>query len=131
MVTAEKPIIDWRNGVVTKLGPCPIEEVLPDIAAHLVRNETVLLTFKAARDYLAFTDKRLIAVNLKGLSGRKRDYTSFPYGKYHVWSVETSGGLDQNAILEINLSVLAKVRFEFRGGVDIVQVGHVIASHCL
>jgi len=131
MVTTEKPIIDWRNGVVSKLAPCPIEEVMPDIAAHLIRNEKVLLAFKAARDYLAFTNKRLIAVNLKGVSGRKRDYSSFPYGKFHVWSVETAGGMDQNSLLEINLSVLAKVRFEFRGGVDIVRVGHVIASHCL
>ena len=128
---ARSPVINWRNGVISKLGPCPIEEVLTDVAPLLIRGESVLLAFKSARDYVAFTSKRIIAVNLKGLTGKKRDYTSLPYTKYHVWTVGTSGGLDQDHQLEINLTVVGKLRFEFRGDVDMKHVSYIIAANVL
>jgi hypothetical protein len=42
------------------------------------------------RDYVAFTDKRLIAVNVQGLTGKKRDYSSLPYSKVQAFSIETA-----------------------------------------
>jgi len=130
-VPVKPPVIVWDNGVITKLGPCSIEEVLPDLAPLLVQGERVLLAFKDVRDYVAFTNKRIIAVNLKGLTGKKRDYTSMPYRKFHLWTIETSSALDQDSRLEVNISTLAKLQFEFRGNVDMMQVAHVISVHSL
>ena len=45
------------------------------------------------RDFVAFTNKRLIAVNVQGLTGKKRDYSSLPYNKIQAWSVDTPGPL--------------------------------------
>ena len=38
-VPVKPPVIVWDNGVITKLGPCSIEEVLPDLAPLLVQGE--------------------------------------------------------------------------------------------
>ena len=41
-----------------------------------------------------FTDKRLISINVQGMTGKKRDYTSLPLNKVQAWSVETAGRFD-------------------------------------
>jgi hypothetical protein len=49
-----------------------------DLGPFLVDGEAVHLSFKGMRDSVVFTDKRLITVNVQGLTGKKRDYSSLP-----------------------------------------------------
>ena len=44
----------------------------------------ILLTFKGIRDSVTFTSKRIIALNVQGMTGRKRDFTSLPYARGSV-----------------------------------------------
>ena len=83
------------------------------------------------RDYVVFTSKRIISVNVQGMTGKKKDFTSMPYSKIQVFSVETAGVLDLDSELEIYFSGLGKVRFEFSGASDIIQIGQIIASYAL
>ncbi|PWU45308.1 cytoplasmic protein [Micromonospora globispora] len=87
--------------------------------------------FKAVRDFVVFTDKRLIAVNVQGITGKKRDFTSLPYSKIQAFSIETAGTFDIDAELDLWFSGLGKVRLEFKGGSDIRQLGHMVASYVL
>jgi len=80
---------------------------------------------------VVFTDKRLIAVNIQGMTGKKRDYTSLPYNKIQAFSVETAGQLDLDAELEMWFSGLGKVRLEFKGRVDIRYIGQMLAHYVL
>jgi hypothetical protein len=64
------------------------------------------------RDFVAFTNKRLIAVNVQGLTGKKRDYSSLPYNKIQAWSVDTAGTFDFDAELELWFSGLGKVHLD-------------------
>ena len=66
-----------------------------------------------------------------GMTGKKKDFTSMPYSKIQVFSVETAGVLDLDSELEIYFSGLGKVRFEFSGASDIIQIGQIIASYAL
>ena len=100
-----------------------------DVAALLVPGERVISSYTALRDYVVFTDKRVISVNVQGITGKKKDYTSLIYNKISAFSVETAGVLDLDSELEIYLSGLGKVRFEFTGGSDIVAIGHAIAAN--
>ena len=97
----------------------------------LVPGENVVAAFKAMRDYVVFTDKRLIAVNVQGMTGKKQDYTSLPYAKIQAWSVETAGSFDLDAELELWFSGLGRVRLEFKGASDIRSLGQMIATHAL
>jgi hypothetical protein len=124
-------MIDFQNGAVFKLSPCNPQEIQAQLAPLLVDGEGVYLSFKGVRDFVAFTNKRLIAVNVQGLTGKKRDYSSLPYNKIQAWSVETAGTFDLDAELELWVSGLGKVHLDFKGRVDIQTIGKLIGQHVL
>jgi hypothetical protein len=124
-------VIDFSNGSVFKLGQCDAAEVYEAIAPLLVPTEQVIASFKAVRDFVVFTDKRLIAVNVQGMTGKKRDFSSLPYSKIQAFSVETAGHFDLDAELELWFSGLGKVKLEFKGQANIIQLGQMIASYVL
>ena len=95
------------------------------------RPKQIVSCFKAVRDFVVFTDKRLIAVNVQGMTGTKRDFTSLPYSKIQAFSVETAGTFDLDAELDLWFSRLGKVRLEFKGSSDIRQLGQMIATFVL
>src|SRR6187549_2534433 len=124
-------MIDFQNGAVFKLSPCNPQEIQAQLAPLLVDGEGVYLSFKGVRDFVAFTNKRLIAVNVQGLTGKKRDYSSLPYNKIQAWSVETAGTFDLDAELELWFSGLGKVKFEFKGKTDVAYLNKLIAHYVL
>lgn len=124
-------MIDFSNGSVFKLNPWNPDDIAPQVAPILVPGEQVVSCFKAVRDFVVFTDKRLIAVNVQGMTGKKRDFTSLPYSKVQAFSIETAGTFDLDAELDLWYSGLGKVRLEFRGSSDIRQLGQMIATYTL
>jgi hypothetical protein len=78
-----------------------------------------------------FTTKRIIAVNVQGITGSKKDFTSLPYKNIVAYSVETSGTFDLDSELEIYFSAVGKVKFEFTGKTSIVEISKVISRHVL
>ena len=59
-----------------------------DVAADiLLPDDTILASFKSMRDGVVFTSKRVIAVNVQGLTGKKKDFTSMPDRAIQVFSV--------------------------------------------
>jgi hypothetical protein len=125
------PVIDFSNGSVFKLSACDPADIAPEVAALLIPNEQIVACFKAVRDFVVFTNKRLIAVNVQGITGKKRDFTSLPYSKVQAFSVETAGRFDLDAELDLWYSGLGKVRLEFKGSYDIRQLSHTIATYVL
>jgi len=124
-------MIDFQNGTFVKLGPSDPASYTDELAPLLVDGEQVLLAFKGLRDSVLFTNKRLVAINVQGITGKKRDYTSLPYAKVQAFSVETAGALDLDAELELWFSGLGKVRLEFKGRADIRMIGRLIGDHVL
>jgi hypothetical protein len=124
-------MIDFQNGSVFKLQHAREDDLGPEVAQLLIPDEKIVSCFKAVRDFVVFTNKRLIAVNVQGMTGKKRDFTSLPYNKIQAFSVETAGTLDLDAELDLWFSGLGKVRLEFRGKVDIRDLGNMIASYVL
>src|SRR3954447_375561 len=124
-------MIDFSNGSVFKLSAVHPAEIGPAVAPLLVPGEQIVACFKAMRDFVVFTDKRLIAVNVQGISGKKRDFTSLPYSKVQAFSVETAGTFDLDAELDLWFSGLGKVRLEFKGRADIRRLRQLIGSYVL
>jgi hypothetical protein len=124
-------VIDFANGSVFKLSPADPGQLGPEVAPLLVHGEQVIFAFRGVRDFVVFTDKRLIAVNVQGMTGKKRDFTSLPYNKVQAFSVETAGHLDLDAELDLWFSGLGKVRLEFKGNADIRGLGQLIAHYVL
>ena len=122
-------MIDFKNGSFIKLSMTN-NDAAKDILPLLVSGEEIVSTYKALRDYVVFTNKRIISVNVQGMTGKKKDFTSMPYSKVQVFSIETAGVLDIDSELELYFSGLGLVKFEFSGASDIVRIGQFI-SHAI
>jgi hypothetical protein len=53
-------------------------------------------------------------VNVQGITGKKRDFTSLPYSKIQAFSVETAGHFDLDAELDLWFSGVGNVRLSSR-----------------
>lgn len=123
-------MIDFKNGSLFKLKKTD-DSAAKDVTPLLVSEENIIGCYKGLRDYVTFTNKRVIAVNVQGVTGKKKDFTTLPYSKIQAFSVETSGVLDLDSELELYFSALGKVRFEFTGSSDIVRIGQAISTYLL
>ena len=124
-------MIDFKKTVLFKLAPMETEKILQPINDFLLDDEKVFSAFKTVRDQLVFTDKRIIAANVQGITGKKVDYTSIPYSKIQTFSVETSGVLDLDAEIEIYISAIGKVKFQIKGNFDVVGFNKLISEYVL
>ena len=124
-------MIDFTNASFVKLGQINPNDIAPAVTPILVGGEQIVACYKAIRDFVVFTDKRVIAVNVQGMTGKKRDFTSLPYSKVQAFSIETGGTFDLDAELELWFSGLGKVRLEFKSGSNVRQLGQMIASYIL
>jgi len=94
----------------------------------IVPGEEVLGSYKAVRDGVVFTTKRIIIINVQGFTGKKVDFTSIPYAKFNAYSVETSGVFDMDAELNIYVSGMGMMTFDFRGRSDIREISKFITQ---
>jgi len=97
----------------------------------LVADEQIIAAFKSIRDSVVFTNKRILAINVQGITGKKIDYTSLPYSKVQAFSIETAGVLDRDCELELYYSAVGKVKFEIRGSFDIVGFNRILSQYVL
>lgn len=124
-------MVDFKSGAVIKLSKTK-NFVYEDVVRPLfISDEEFIGEYQAIRDYVIFTNKRIISVNVQGLTGKKKDFTTLPYSKIQAFSVETSGVLDLDSELELYFSGLGKVKFEFTSGSDIVTLGKLISEKIL
>ncbi len=122
-------MVDFKNGAVIKLSKTK-NFVHEDVVRPLfISDEEFIGEYQAIRDYVIFTNKRIISVNVQGLTGKKKDFTTLPYSK--IQAFETSGVLDLDSELELYFSGLGKVKFEFTSGSDIVTLGKLISEKIL
>ncbi|WP_411720573.1 PH domain-containing protein [Mycetocola sp.] len=124
-------MIDFTNGSVFKLAACDPAEIAASVQPLFIEGEQIMVAAKTFRDFVVFTNKRIIAVNVQGISGRKRDFSSLPYNKIQAFSIETAGTFDLDAELELWFSGLGKVKLEFKGNFDITYLGKLIGFYVL
>lgn len=124
-------MIDFNNASYIKLEEVPLSKVEKSVRDLIIDGEQLIAAYKGMRDSILFTNKRIIAINVQGITGKKVDYTSLPYKKITAYSIETSGVFDLDSELELWFSGLGKVRLEFKGKVDLRTINRVISSYAL
>lgn len=124
-------MIDFQNASFTKLRPTNDNSFASFIAPMFVRDERILATFQGIRDGVVFTNKRIFAINVQGITGKKKDFSSLPYSKIQAFSVETAGVIDIDSELELWFSGLGKVKFEFTSRVDVAGICRMISEFVL
>lgn len=99
----------------------------------LTNDEVIELGFKLIRDTLIFTNKRLILVDVQGLTSSKTEYTSVSYKSISRFSIESAGTFDLDAELKIWVSSeqIPSIRKQFNKSVNVYDVQKVLAHHVL
>lgn len=124
-------MIDFNNATFLKLKPVPDSDFSSMIESIFVPGEEIIQSFRAIRDGVVFTTKRIIAINVQGITGKKKDFTSIPYSKIQTFSVESAGVLDLDSELDIWISGLGKVRFEFVASANVSAICRMISNRVL
>ncbi|WP_444910697.1 PH domain-containing protein [Microbulbifer sp. TRSA005] len=124
-------MIDFESSPIFKLKPIDISEARDDFNKFLIEGESIFAGFKTIRDQVVFTNKRIIAANVQGITGSKVDYTSLPYSKIQAFSVESSGTFDLDCEIVVYLSEVGKVKFEIKGSFDLIQFNQYISMYVL
>ena len=124
-------MIDFSNASVFKLKKTDASKFDSEMRDILIEDEKIIGCYHDVRDHVVFTNKRVIAVNVQGITGKKKDFTTLPYSKITAYSVETAGTFDLESELDLYYSGVGRVRFEFKGSSDILEIGRIIAKYAL
>ncbi|WP_054741774.1 PH domain-containing protein [Cellulosilyticum ruminicola] len=124
-------MIDFINPEYIKLSMMNSNEAEEVIKPILVPNEKIEVAFRTVRDKVIFTSKRIITVNIQGVSGKRKDYTTIPYGRIQAFSVQTSGTFDLESELNIWISSVGKLHFEISGRYDVQNINRLLSEYVL
>ena len=125
--------ISFNKESVFNLKPIPLESVKNDVNGLLVSGEECIMAFQTVRDQLLFTNKRIISIDVQGLTGKRKSFASMPYSKIQYFSIQTPGfaELIPDSELFIMFSNGATAKFEFKGNTDIGKIGRMISEFVL
>ena len=125
--------VNFNQDSVCNLKPIRVDAVKGEVNGLLIGGEEVVMAFQTVRDQLLFTNKRIIAVDVQGITGKRKSFSTMPYSKIQYFSIQTPGfgELIPDSELFIMFSNTFTAKFEFKGGVDIGKIGRMISEYVL
>jgi hypothetical protein len=134
--TAAGNFIDWLGDNAKQIDAAEVEQKFKTDTPILLANETVQIAFQSGRDTKAFTDKRLLLVNVKGITGKKIEFTTILWSCVHAYSVQTAGRfLDRDTEMALYTNItngLEVIGQDFRNGkANLFAIQQVLCHHIL
>ena len=107
------------------------EDVMETIGPLLADGEQITKAYKMIRDFFVFTSSRIILVDIKGATGKKKNFKSIPYKNIISWTIESAGlGFDDSE-LELNIIGDEIIKKEFKKSINIADVQSALAQGIL
>ncbi len=121
------------SAIIGNAGAVSQDELIKKFGQLLTDNEEIELGFKLVRDTFIFTSKRLILVDVQGITGSKIEYKSITYKSISRFSIETAGNFDLDAELKIWVSSEPQpsIKKQFNKSVNVYEVQKLLAKHVL
>jgi hypothetical protein len=121
------------SAILGNAGSVSQKDLIKKYGQLLTDNEEIEMGFKLIRDTFIFTNKRLILVDVQGITGSKTEYKSISYKSITRFSVETAGTFELDAELKIWVSseLQPSVIKQFNKSVNVYDVQKVLAHHVL
>ena len=117
------------------IDPVALNEQLHHGTPILQNDENIVLAYKAGRDMLIFSTKRVIRMDVQGLSGKKIEWQSIPYRCIRAFSVESAGSWDLDAEVKLYCGTFwldgpcSVIKQDLRKGkADIIAIQSVLAA---
>ena len=87
-----------------------------DLYSHVLFDEEVIYEFNAPRDVFVVTNKKVILIDVQGLTGKKKEVLVIPFSKITAFSTETAGTFDFDLEVKIWASGIGFVELSFSKG---------------
>lgn len=125
--------VNFNQDSVFNLKEIKLESVRKDIDGLLVNGEEAVMAFHTVRDQLVFTNRRIIAIDIQGMTGTRKSFTSLPYSRIQYFTIQTPGFGEMFADTElfVMFSNRFTARFEFKSKTDIGKIARLIADYAL
>lgn len=125
--------INFNQNSAWNLKPISTDSVREEVNGLLIGGEQIEMAFQTVRDQLVFTNKRIISIDVQGLTGKRKTYSTMPYSKIQFFSVQTPGLIEliPDSELFIMFSNGFTATFEFKGNADIGKIGRMISEYVL
>lgn len=126
-------MINFNKNSIFNLHLIDIENVRKEVEAMLVADEEIVMAFKTIRDQLVFTNKRIISIDVQGLTGLRKSFTTLPYHTIQYFAVQTPGFLEVFPDTEMLVMFASgfTAKFEFKSNVDIALLTRTISEGTL
>ena len=103
-----------------------------EFSTILIDGEIIESAFAVFRDKWVFTNKRLILLDVQGMTGSKREYLTIPYSSVVRFSIETAGTLDDDCEMKLWVKDMQEPLVkEFKRNTDIKGLQRALASNIL
>jgi len=120
------------SGETKQTGSAETKKLFTEFGRLLVDGEIIEIGFSVFRDTFLFTNKRLILVDIQGISGRQIEYLSIPYGRITKFSVQTGGSFELDAELKLWIgNDTIPLEKKFNKDVNVYELQKVLAAHVL
>lgn len=121
------------DGVLGNASEADINEIRRKYQLLLAQNEQIDKAYQVIRDLFIFTNKRLILVDVQGLTGKKIEYMSIPYKNITHYSIETAGHFDLDAELKIWIAGMGPTPLEktFNDKLNIYELQSLLSNYIL
>lgn len=126
-------MINFSENSMINLQKISNNDINKNAKSLILGNETIIGVYKTIRDQIIFTDKRIMTVDVKGITGKKQEIFSLPYAKIQYFGIQTVGfaELIPDSELALFFNNGLKANFEFKGNNDILEIGKNISKYTL
>ena len=126
-------MMSFSEDAVFNLRRIDPREINPNVMGLLTQGEQIIEGYRTVRDQVVFTNKRIITIDAKGITGTRQEYFTLPYSRIQYFGVQTAGFAELIPDVELVLffSNGRKAVFEFKGGCNILRIGQMISEYAL
>ena len=125
-------MLDFTKKGVINLHGLPLKMVNKNVLNLLHSGENVVAPFAVVRDQVIFTNKRIITVEVNGITGVQQDIFSLPYRKVQYYGIKTAGFAEviPDSSLLLFFADGKKAEFHFQEKANIIEIGRIIGMYC-
>jgi len=120
------------NTILGNVSEMDADVLKKEFGVLLCEDERIEKAYKLIRDKWIFTNKRLIILDVQGVTGKKREYHSIPYRSVNHFLIETAGTLDTDAEMKIWIKGCdALLTQNFGRNSNLAEIQRVLADYVL
>ena len=126
-------MINFNKDSVINLKQINNSDVRNEVSSFLIDGEEIIDAFKTIRDRVVFTNKRIISIDVQGITGKRKSFSTLPYSTIQFFEIQTQGFMEifPDTELFIQYANGFTAQFEFKGNVDICKIGKLISTYVL